>query len=246
MSSVVPDSAQQSPSVQTYFLGRIGFERCLQLQQRLVRQLAQRGDGQIALLLCEHEAVITVGRGGSPEQVASESRMVRSRQIDVRWVNRGGGCLVHCPGQLAVYPIVPLAWHGFSVGEYLERLRAGILETLTDLNVPARATAGSWDIFGRTGRLAAVGTAVRHWVTYYGAYLNVCPPLGLLRLAEINTEGPKRMSSLMAERRGPVKMTTVRATLVGHLAAAFGCERYHLHTGHPMLVRRPGRAENSL
>jgi hypothetical protein len=30
-------------------------------------------------------------------------------------------------------------------------------------------------------------------------------------------------------------MTTVRSTLVGRLAEAFGCDRYHLYTGHPLL-----------
>ena len=43
------------------------------------------------------------------------------------------------------------------------------------------------------------------------------------------------MSSLMAERRGSIKMTMVRAALVGRLSDAFGCDRYHLFTGHPYL-----------
>ena len=226
---------QQSPSVETYLLGRIDHQRCLELQQRLIGQIGGRSDGQIALLLCEHHQVITVGRGGSPAGIATESRLVRSRQIEVRWVNRGGGCLVHCPGQLAVYPIVPLQWHGFSVGEYLERLQAGILETLDDLGIHARTRQGQYGVWGRTGQLAVLGVAVRNWVTYCGAYLNVCPPMGLFRLVGLDRERDARMSCLVAERCGPVRMTTVRTTLVGHMAAAFGCQRYHLYTGHPLL-----------
>jgi hypothetical protein len=34
-------------------------------------------------------------------------------------------------------------------------------------------------------------------------------------------------------------MTAVRAALVAHLAAAFGCQRHHLHTGHPLLAELP-------
>ena len=49
-----------------------------------------------------------------------------------------------------------------------------------------RSFSGVW---GRTGQLAAVGVAVRHWVTYYGAYLNVCPPMGLFRLVETDGDG---------------------------------------------------------
>ncbi|NQU19714.1 MAG: hypothetical protein HQ567_00415 [Candidatus Nealsonbacteria bacterium] len=234
--SIVPTRPQQqSPAVETFLLGRIGFERCLQLQQRLVEQVGGRDDGQIVVLLCEHSPIITVGRGGSPGDVAMHSRTLRDRQIDVRWVNRGGGCLVHCPGQLAVYPIVPLQWHEFSVGEYLQRFQAALMETLDTLNMPGHAPAGRFGVWGRTGQLAAVGVAVRNWVTYYGAYVNVSPPMGLFRLVETDPEDQTTMSCLLAERRGPARMTAVRAAIVGHLAEAFGCERYHLHTGHPWL-----------
>ena len=43
------------------------------------------------------------------------------------------------------------------------------------------------------------------------------------------------MSCLVAERCGPVRMTAVRAALVRRLAECFGCDRYHLYTGHPLL-----------
>jgi lipoyl(octanoyl) transferase len=235
MSTAPFETEPQSPAVETFLLGRIEFERCLELQRRLIFEIGGRDDGQIVLLLCEHPPLITVGRGGSPGEIAPDSRLLRSGQIEVRWVNRGGGCLVHCPGQLAVYPIVPLRWHGFSVGEHLERLQAGMVRTLDELGVRGHTPPGQRGIWGRTGQLAAVGVAVRNWVTYYGAYLNVCPPLGLFRLVETDPVGQTRMSCLVAERRGPVRMATVRAALVRHLTEALGCHRYHLYTGHPLL-----------
>jgi len=276
-----PSSETESPSpaLEAFLLGQVDFDVALALQQRLVEQSRDRDDGQVTLLLCEHPTLITVGRGGSPGDVAMQSSLVRSRQIEVRWVNRGGGCLMHCPGQLAIYPIVPLRWHGFSVGEFLRRFQAGIIETLDDLNVPSRAiaeqkgtetyssrsargtqcpdrphaereeyddnsanhplssfTRGVW---GRTGQLAALGVAVRHWITYYGAYLNVCPPMGLFRLVKSDPVGQTSMSSLMAERCGPVRMTGVRSALVCRLAERFNCDRYHLYTGHPLLRAAP-------
>lgn len=272
----------QPPALEAFLLGQVDFDRVLALQQRLILQCRDRDDGQITLLLCEHPAIITVGRSGSPGHVAMQSGLVRSRQVDIRWVNRGGGCLVHCPGQLAIYPLVPLRWHGLSVGDFLDRLQAAIINTLGDLNVPSHTasdaesrrvrpadqndaitpgmvrradqddaktsglvrvadptseTQSSYGIWGRTGQLATLGVAVRHWVTYHGAYLNVCPPMGLLRLAENGSFGQSRMSSLVAERCGQVRMTAVRAALVARLSERFGCDRYHLYTGHPLLRR---------
>ncbi|MEN6459634.1 MAG: hypothetical protein ABFC63_11975 [Thermoguttaceae bacterium] len=230
MPTVLPNERSTAPALEAFLLGQVEFDRILSLQQRLVEQTNGRDDGQVTLLLCEHRPIITVGRGGSPGDIARQSTPVRTGQIEVRWVNRGGGCILHCPGQLAIYPIVPLRWHALSVGQFLERLQTGILETLDDLHVPA--TAGvppRWGVWGRTGQLAAVGVAVRHWVAYYGAYLNVSPATGLLSLVEPKT------SSLAAERCGPVRMTSIRAALIRRLADGFGCDRYHLYTGHPLL-----------
>jgi lipoyl(octanoyl) transferase len=239
-----------APALSAYFLDRLPFQRVLDLQRRLLIEVGDRDDGQIVLLLCEHPNLITIGRGGSPGNIRSDSSALKSREIEAIYVNRGGGCVLHCPGQLAIYPIVPLRWHGFSVGELIERFQVGIVESLADLNVPARTVPGKHGIWGRTGQLAAIGVAVRSWVTYYGAYLNVDPPLGLFRLVETDPthssllppipEGEgKYMSSLMAERRGSIKMTMVRAALVGRLSETFGCDRYHLFTGHPYLREQP-------
>ena len=261
-----PETDSPRPALEAFLLGQVDFDVALALQQRLVEQSRDRDDGQVALLLCEHPTLITVGRGGSPADVAMQSNLVRNRQIEVRWVNRGGGCLMHSPGQLAIYPIVPLRWHGFSIGEFLHRFQTGIIEAVDDLNVPSRAT-GTEEVFantlrddgkssaktssvpfpigvwGRTGQLAALGVAVRHWTTYYGEYLNVCPPMGLFRLVRSDPLGQKPMSCLVAERCGPVRMTGVRSALVCRLAERFNCDRYHLYTGHPMLRRIDGKAE---
>jgi hypothetical protein len=35
-------------------------------------------------------------------------------------------------------------------------------------------------------------------------------------------------------------MTAVRSAMVRHLAEALGCQRYHMHTGHPLLVGEAG------
>lgn len=229
------DPQSDSPAMQIHFLGRIDFARCLDLQHRLVRQAADCQDGQISVLLCEHPGVITVGRSGSAAQVPIHSAVLRSRQMETLWVKRGGGCLVHAPGQLAVYPIAPLKWHGLSVGDYLDRLHGAILRTLDELGVPGTVRREQPGIWGRTGQLVAFGVAVRDWVTYHGAFINVCPPMGLVRLVQDDSPHEAPVSCLVAERRQPVRMTSVRAELVRQLSDLFGCERCHVHTGHPLL-----------
>ncbi|MBN2580878.1 MAG: hypothetical protein JXB10_17970 [Pirellulales bacterium] len=227
-----------APAMVAYFLGRLPFGTCLELQRCLAAESARQGGGNCAVLLAEHPPVITIGRSGSPGGVRSDARVLRSREIEVLYVNRGGGCLVHCPGQLAVSVLVSLDWHGLTVGDFLDRLQIGIIEALEDLRVPAHLLPGRYGLWGRTGQLASVGVAVRGGVTYYGAYLNVAPPMGLFRLIEPDGPEAPPPSCLAAERRGLSRMPAVRAALVPQLARVFGCDRYHLHTGHPFLRMR--------
>jgi lipoyl(octanoyl) transferase len=229
------DADLLGPAVEAHLLGRVDFGRCLELQERLAGEAAGRTDGRIVLLLCEHPEIITLGRGGSAGDVELDSRPVRTRRLEVRWVKRGGGALVHAPGQLAAYPIVPLRWHGFSVGEYLDLLQNAVVQTIRGLGIPVETRPDRHGVWGRTGQLAVLGVAVRDWVAWHGAYVNVCPPMGLFKLVDADPRGHTPMGCLVAEHRKPVRMTSVRVELIRHLTDALGCTRYHLHTGHPYL-----------
>lgn len=221
--------------MEAYICGRLDFDRWLDLQTFLVRQVADRCDGQICVVLCEHPEIITIGRGGSPGAIQLDSGRVRRGQVPVRWVKRGGPCLVHAPGQLAVYPVVPLEWYGLSVGRYLDLLQTAIRRSLHALDIATEPRPGYHGLWGRTGQLVAFGVAVNNWwVTSHGAFINVNPPMGLFRLIDDDPGAGNRISCLVAERRQPVRMPRVRAEVVRHLSEAFGCDRYHLYTGHPM------------
>src|SRR5271154_1817004 len=108
-------------ALQVYLLGSVDFEAALAWQRQLVFNVS--GDRTNAyLILCEHPPLITVGRQGSRAHLRWDSEQLRDRNWPVRWVNRGGGCLLHLPGQLAVYPVLPLDYLGLGLQAYLDRL----------------------------------------------------------------------------------------------------------------------------
>lgn len=224
-----------TPSLEAHLLGLIEFEQALALARRLVFDAGGSNERQIRLLVCEHPAVLTIGRQGSRSHFRVHERELESRQIAVRWVNRGGGCLVHSPGQLAVYPIVPLESFGWSVGEYMTRFQAAWQALLAELGIPAQPHANRFGLWGRTGQLVAFGVAVNGWTTYHGAFLNVEPSMTLQHLVDTDPVEHTPLSSLVVERQQPIKMPQIRARLIGHLATAFEVERQHLYSGHPYL-----------
>ena len=230
-------------TIQFHLLGSVPFDDALHLQRHLAYEVGGDPEGRIVVLLCEHEPLITVGRSGSRGHIHWTNEQLRQRRLEVRWVNRGGGCVLHGPGQLAVYPIVPLRWHGWSVGTYLHRLQRAVTSTLDELGVRWEAFPPSSGVWGRSGLLAACGVAVRNDVACQGVFLNVNPSVSscaFIDAVDPATTGPGQkstMGSLLAERRQAISAARLRATLVPNMAASFGTERYHLITGHPLLAQ---------
>ena len=224
-------------AVHIHLLGLVDYEDCLSLQRRLAYDAVSRADGRIVVLICEHQPLITIGRGGSRRQVRFTGDELIERQLEIRYVGRGGGAILHAPGQLAIYPIVPLDWHGWSVGNYLRQLQSALAAMLAEFNIQPQTVAGSFALAGRSGVLAAFGVGVRHGVAMHGAFLNVNP--NLRDFGRVEVMPGRTMTSLLSHRALATKMTKVRAALVTHLADALGLERYHLHTGHPLLAELP-------
>ena len=240
-------SARPEPAAEVRLMGLVDFDACLALQQRLVYEAGEWTDGRKVLLIAEHPAEITVGRQGSWKHIHFTERERTELRLNVRWVSRGGGCLLHLPGQLAVYPIVPLLHCRQSVGEYLNSLQAAIISTFQELGIAAQGRPGRYGVWGRTGQLAAIGAAVKNWVAWHGAFINVNPGR-LHRRIDSDPIECAPMSSLAVERGRTIKMTRVREALIRHITVALGCPRYHLHTGHPLIppsrqaIREPARS----
>ncbi|MGE3804550.1 MAG: lipoyl(octanoyl) transferase LipB [Gemmataceae bacterium] len=224
-------------AVQVYLLGQVDFEEILQLQRRLVYEVAGAPD-QAALILCEHPPLITVGRQGSWRHILFDQRELMSREWQVRWVNRGGGCLLHLPGQLAVYPVLSLGHLGLGLREYRERLQQVFIDVLDDFRIPAVMHPERSGVRVGNRPIAAAGIAVRDWVAYYGGVLNVNPDLDLYRLVKSCYPEDGMMTSLVRERRGPLRFSLVRERLLEHFMARFPFARLALFSDHPMLRRK--------
>jgi lipoyl(octanoyl) transferase len=217
-------------------LGTVDFESALFLQERLVYEISGRSDLFGGLFLCEHPPLITVGRAGSRAHIRVEQKELSASRLDVRWLNRGGGCLVHAPGQLAVYPVVPLDRLGLGLREYRAHLIGSVLDVCRELNIPAWAVEQTAGVAGRGGQFAFVGAAVKRWVAYQGLFVNVHPLLKMQRIVSSGTNGQKT-TSLESVRGRVTSMSTVRESLIRNLASRLGYTEYQIFTGHPLLKR---------
>ena len=72
------------------------------------KKCAERNQIKRSFLFVNTHPIVTIGREGSLRQLIGSEQELKAGQIEVRWINRGGGALFHAPGQLAVYPVIPL------------------------------------------------------------------------------------------------------------------------------------------
>lgn len=236
---LVTDPKPDPPPFAVYLLGMVEFEEAQRLQRRLVYDLGERGGA--ALVLCEHPPTISVGRGGSRAHILPDDEALRAVGIGVHWVNRGGGCIFHLPGQLVGYLAVPLEGFGLTLADYVGRLHGLLVRLLERFDLKAEARPEQAGVFLGHARVATVGIAVNRWIAYHGFTLNVGPYLGAFDLLdEPGTNGyPLRQTSMESRRQRPAPMSRVREELITQVEAAFDVERHHLFTDHPLIRRKP-------
>lgn len=221
-----------------FLLGEVPFTDVQQLQRRLRYDLGEGGAG--SLVLCEHPHTITVGRSGSRRHIVPDDDWLRRRDLRAIWVNRGGGCVLHVPGQLAVYAVLPLDRLGLDVRGHLDRLTRVALGLLAEFDLKGTTFPGLPGVFLGRSRVASLGIAVSRWVASFGLTINVGPYLGPFNLlAEPGLNGhPLYQTSMESRRQRPVPMAKAREALVRQFAAVYGYEDHHLFTSHPLVRRK--------
>lgn len=148
----------------------------------LARQTALQADrlagaAPDTLVLTEHEPVFTVGlRTGAEKHLLWDAPRRAREGVDVHETNRGGDITYHGPGQLVAYPIVSLATRR-DLHAYLRFLEDVLIAVVARHGVIAARREGMTGIWVAERKLAAIGVAVRRWVTLHGVALNVAPDL---------------------------------------------------------------------
>jgi len=176
----------------------------------------RRGEIPDTLILVEHPPVVTVGREGD-DGAASQSG------LPVIEVERGGRATYHGPGQLVGYPIVNLDPRGHDVRRFVHEVEAVVVEAVGELGVRAGHRSGQHGVWvdGRR-KIASIGIAVDHWVTFHGFALNV--DLDLAPFEQFRPCGLDGavMTSIAREVGHPVEVDAVRGPVTRAWDRGFG------------------------
>ncbi len=234
-----------------WLAGTIRLDDYLAMTERLAGEVAEGRGRNPTLVICELEPCITIGRVGSRADVRLSDDDLRARRLAVRFTGRGGGAVLHGPGQVVVAWSAALADLGLEkhdVGGFVERFLGGLAAALAAVRCGSGTLLpAAHGIAGRSGLLAAVGLAVRRGVACHGAVLNVCPSLDLFqrvdtipaRLRAGGGHATSTMGSIEADVQRRVRLQDVRTALVQGLADAFAFPRTHVNAGFPIRFPAP-------
>lgn len=167
-----------TPPIAAYDLGRIPYREALEFQRRVVIARASEACGD-AIYFVEHDPVLTIGRAGRAESLRASERELRARGVDVVSVERGGDITYHGPGQIVAYPIVALSSlpSGRDLHRYLRDLEEVLIRAIATYGLYAERRPPYTGVWVGDRKVAAIGVAVRRWVTFHGFALNVDPDL---------------------------------------------------------------------
>ncbi len=167
-------------------LGRMGYEAAWDVQ-REVAELVLSG-AEDALLVVEHDPVLTLGAAFQESNLLLPADEYRSRGIDVVRTDRGGDVTYHGPGQLVVYPVFDLNRHGRDLHRWMRGLEEAVILAVGEFGLAGwrfPPHTGVWVGDPGTGarKVAAIGVKVRRWVNLHGVALNCdadLSPFGLI------------------------------------------------------------------
>lgn len=166
--------------------GLIDYREALSRQENLVEQIIKKETSE-KLIVCSHPPIVTLGRGTKPGDVFAW-------QGDTVEVNRGGRATYHGPSQIVLYPLIYLGDEDTDytskkiphrdLHAYMRTLEKSVQLLLEEMDIVSQAQARQKQVGAdaeadATGvwvgdqKIAAIGIAVKKWITSHGIALNV-------------------------------------------------------------------------
>lgn len=169
------------------------------LQRALVEERAADNIPD-TLLLVEHPAVITMGRKSTEFAQIEAQGLTEWQGVPLFCVERGGEATFHGPGQLVAYPIFKISQNLGARG-FLKVLEQALIDCLATYGIDSyrrEGATGVWllDAKKQERKIASLGIALRHSVSYHGLALNISTELSFFQKIRPCGFAPDIMTSM--------------------------------------------------
>jgi lipoyl(octanoyl) transferase len=211
--------------VWTIDIGLSEYSEAWQLQ-KLFWDLRCKGMVPDALFLTEHKHTYTLGKAADWNHLLETEDQLKSDDISVFHIDRGGDITYHGPGQLVGYPIIDLNNYYLDIHRYLRDLEEVAMRTLSDYGITGQRVEGYTGVWVGDEKIVAIGIKVSRWVTMHGFAFNVNTDLGYFDKIIPCGIFHKGVTSLERLLHRKVDMEEVKRRVVEHFSNVFAVEAW--------------------
>jgi lipoyl(octanoyl) transferase len=211
-------------------MGSIEYGSAWQMQKELfhqsINEKLEHRHPKHHILVCEHPHVYTLGKSANQSNLLLSEAELKSKDIDVFDIERGGDITYHGPGQLVVYPIFDLEQLNLGVKKFVFNVEQCIINCLDKYGIKAERIEGRIGIWIGKGtnferKIAAIGIKVSRHVTMHGLALNVNTDLSLFNNIIPCGIQDKAVCSMESELGRKLDMTDVKQKLLEEFSSIF-------------------------
>jgi lipoyl(octanoyl) transferase len=231
--------------IQYLYLGRVGYDEALRLQQELV-DWRYRSRVENVLLMLEHPTVLTLGCNADRSNVLASDELLAARGMTLHKINRGGDVTYHGPGQLVGYPIFDLRSlhkpNGGRMGpvDFVRQMEEALIRLCGVYGVAAGRITGLTGVWcsvaepqvssKESKKIGAIGIHVSRGITSHGFAFNVTTNLDDFKLINPCGITDRPVTSLEREMADPARVPVLES--IAHQAA----RQFGLVFGQPILA----------
>ncbi len=158
-------------------LGLISYSRAEEIQLDRLWEIKNGAENTVFFL--RHPPVITLGKNGGRENLLVDMPRLKDEGIEVVQSSRGGNITCHFPDQLIMYPVLRIEKRSGGIKKFFSDLQEAAIRTLDHFGISAHSRDGYPGVWTNGKKIASIGIAVKHWITYHGLSLNIGPDLSL-------------------------------------------------------------------
>ncbi len=206
-------------------LGQMPYGEAL-AWQKTAHGLLVGNDADPVLFCVEHPEVLTLGKHATDVDLLVSPESLQQSGVTLEQVERGGKITAHMPGQLVVYPILPLTQLGLSVRQYICGLESAMIATLAAFSLRANRHPEHPGVWWEGKKIGAVGVRIQNRVSLHGISLNVNNSLGLFhKIIPCGIKG-SAVCNMAAALPSDVDIQKVKHLLIRELAAELRLPTY--------------------
>ena len=165
--------------IQNLWLETLSFKKSLEKQIELKEKIIRQKEVGFFMGFEPQQPIITEGLRSEKNDILWSKEKLKQFKMEQISIRRGGETTLHTPGQLVIYPVLPLAFFSLKIKDYIVMLENITEQVLSQLGIQTKRLEKYAGLSTAKGKIAFFGVHISQRITQHGLAINVNNPLQL-------------------------------------------------------------------